>query len=304
MTSGDAFPSYRRLLASGELDQRVVRLRGMLSSCELCPRLCRVDRTEGLTGYCGGGLEAAVASYGPHFGEEAPLVGHNGSGTIFFSGCNLKCCFCQNYEISHLSEGREIPQEKLALMMLGLEERGCHNINLVTPTHFAPQIVGAVRTAAGEGLSIPIVYNCGGYENVEVLRLLEGVVDVYMPDFKFSGTSASERYLNAADYPEVAGSALKEMHRQVGDLLIKDGLAVRGLLVRHLVMPGHLADSDRIFRFLAEEISETTFVNVMAQYRPCYRSGDFPEIGARLKGEEHREALALAREAGLKRIYY
>jgi putative pyruvate formate lyase activating enzyme len=304
MTSVDAFPSYRRLLASGELDERIVSLRRMLSSCRLCPRLCRVDRTAGASGYCGGGREAAVASYGPHFGEEAPLVGHSGSGTIFFSGCNLKCCFCQNYEISHLSAGRETSEEGLAQIMLGLEARGCHNINLVTPTHFVPQIAGAVRAAAGEGLSIPIVYNCGGYESIEVLGLLEGVVDIYMPDLKFLNAGASDRYLNASDYPEAAESAIREMYRQVGDLVIKDGLAIRGLLVRHLVMPGHLADSDRIFRFLAEEVSETTFVNVMAQYRPCYRSREFPEIGVRLSGEEHRQALVLAGEAGLKRIYY
>jgi putative pyruvate formate lyase activating enzyme len=302
--TGDTFPAYQQLLASGRFDARIAALYGMLSSCSLCPRGCRVDRTDGGTGFCGGGLAPKVASYGPHFGEEGPLVGRNGSGAIFFAGCNLGCCFCQNYEISHLREGREVSIEGLARIMLDLQDHGCHNINLVTPTHFAPQIAGAVRTAAQEGLRLPIVYNCGGYESLEALGLLEGLVDIYMPDFKFRTKSASERYLNAPDYPEVAGSALREMHRQVGDLVIRDGLALRGLLVRHLVMPGHLEDSGEVFRFLAEEISNTTFVNVMGQYRPCYRSGDFPEIAGRLSGEEHRQALALAREAGLTRIYY
>jgi putative pyruvate formate lyase activating enzyme len=247
---------------------------------------------------------ARVASYGPHFGEEGPLVGRRGSGTIFFSGCNLGCCFCQNYEISHLSEGREVSSDELAAIMLELQESGCHNINLVTPTHFAPQIVAALREAAAAGLGLPIVYNCGGYESVKTLRLLDGIIDIYMPDFKFWSGTRSERYLSAPDYPDVARSALKEMHRQVGDLTIKDGLAVRGLLVRHLVMPGGLGDSAEVFRFLARELSDTTFTNVMDQYRPCYRSTDFPEIAGRLEREDFKTALQLARDAGLKRIYY
>jgi putative pyruvate formate lyase activating enzyme len=300
----DAYPAYRRLEASGRFDARISAFSGMLSSCELCPRLCRVDRTAGEVGFCKGGLEAKVASYGPHFGEESPLVGRGGSGTIFFSGCNLGCCFCQNYEISHLAQGREVSSEDLARMMLDLQRQGCHNINLVTPTHYAPQIARAVRAAAREGLGLPIVYNCGGYESLKALSLLEGIVDIYMPDFKFRNGLASQRYLNAPDYPKVAESALKEMHRQVGDLVIRDGLAVRGLLVRHLVMPGHPADSGEVFRFLAEEISEETFVNVMGQYRPCGRSGEFPEIAQALRREDHRQALALAHRAGLKRIYY
>jgi putative pyruvate formate lyase activating enzyme len=299
-----AYPAYLRLLASGQFDERIAALSGMLSSCALCPRHCRVDRTSGETGFCGGGLEARVASYGPHFGEESPLVGRGGSGTILFSGCNLGCCFCQNYEISHFRDGREISTEGLAGIMLDLQDRGCHNVNLVTPTHFAPQIADAVRAAAGRGLHIPLVYNCGGYEGIEALTLLDGIVDIYMPDFKFRTGSASGRYLNAPDYPEVAGSALREMHRQVGDLVIREGVALRGLLVRHLVMPGHLEDSAEVFRFLAENVSVDTFINVMSQYRPCYKSYDFPEIANRLTAEEHRRALALARQAGLTRICY
>ena len=302
--NSDTYPSYRRLLASGRFEDSMRALDGMLSSCSLCPRLCRVDRKAGKTGFCNGGLETRVSSFGPHYGEETPLVGRGGSGTIFFAGCNLGCCFCQNYEISHLCEGREVSVEDLAGIMLRLQDMGCHNVNLVTPTHFVPEIAQAVKAAAGQGLNLPIVYNCGGYERVETLRLLEGIVDIYMPDFKFWSALSSERYLSAPDYPAVARAALKEMHRQVGDLIIREGLALRGLLVRHLVMPGHPADSRSIFTFIAEEVSRATFVNVMAQYRPCYRSGEFPEIASRTTGEEFAQALELAHQAGLTRIYY
>jgi putative pyruvate formate lyase activating enzyme len=302
--TADAYPGYRRLIAAGKLEKKLTALRGMLSSCRLCPRLCGVDRTSGRTGFCNGGKRASVSSFGPHYGEEAPLVGSGGSGTIFFAGCNLGCCFCQNYEISHLCQGREVSVEDLAGTMLKLQEMGCHNVNLVTPTHFTPQIAEAVKVAAAGGLKLPIVYNCGGYESDETLRLLEGIVDIYMPDFKFWSAASSERYLNAPDYPAAARSALKEMHRQVGDLVIRDGLALRGLLVRHLVMPGHFADSREILKFLAEEVSPGTFVNVMAQYRPCYRSDEFPEIASRPKNEELKQALELAHRVGLTRIYY
>lgn len=302
--ASDDYPGYRRLVASGKYAERLAGLKRMLSSCTLCPRLCGVDREAGETGLCKGGSKASLSSYGPHYGEETPLVGRGGSGTMFFAGCNLGCCFCQNYEISHLCEGREVSVDELAGTMLKLQDMGCHNVNLVTPTHFTPQIAEALKAAAAVGLKLPVVYNCGGYERPETLRLLEGMVDIYMPDFKFWSASSSERYLNAPDYPEVARAALKEMYRQVGDLVIRDGLALRGLLVRHLVMPGHLADSGAIFKFLAEEISQTTFVNVMAQYRPCYRSNEFPEIASDLTTGEFRRALELAQAAGLTRIYY
>jgi putative pyruvate formate lyase activating enzyme len=301
MTDG-AYPAYRRLLSDGGLEERSSRLLGKLASCDLCPRLCGVDRTAGELGLCKGGSRASVSSFGPHYGEERPLVGNGGSGTVFFAGCNLGCCFCQNYEISHLCEGREASAEDLAATMLRLQEMGCHNVNLVTPTHFVPQIVEAVKLAASGGLHLPIVYNCGGYERVETLRLLDGIIDIYMPDFKFWSADSSDRYLNAPDYPEVTRSALKEMQRQVGDLVIRNGLALRGLLIRHLVMPGHLEDSRRILEFLAGEISKAAFVNVMPQYRPCYRSDEFPEIARRPTHEEFIRVLHLGDRAGLTRI--
>lgn len=300
----DGYPSYRRMLSSGRLEEIAQEAHAMLAACRLCPRKCGVDRTAGEVGFCKGGLLARVSSFGPHFGEESPLVGRHGSGTIFLAGCNLRCCFCQNYEISHLGEGREVDADDLAAMMLRLEEGGCHNINFVTPTHYVPQIISATLAAAAGGLSLPIVYNCGGYEEIATLKLLEGIVDIYMPDFKFSNTANSERYCSAADYPEVCKSALKEMHRQVGDLTVKNGLAKRGLLVRHLVMPGQFEDSRGVFDFLATEISAETFVNVMDQYRPCFNAVRFPEIAGRLTAAEFRDALKAAEVAGLKRIYY
>lgn len=298
-----AYPGYRRLLASGRLSEIAALADGHLAGCDLCPRMCGVDRRAGETGFCGGGLLPNVSSFGPHFGEESPLVGRYGSGTVFFAGCNLGCCFCQNYEISHHHEGREVSTEDLVGAMLALERDGCHNINLVTPTHFVPQIVVAILAAAGQGLSLPLVYNCGGYESSETLRLLDGIVDIYMPDFKFSLSANSERYCKARDYPEVCKAALKEMHRQVGTLVVTDGIARRGLLVRHLVMPGLAEDSQRVFRFLAEEVSPDTFVNVMDQYRPCYEANRFDEIARRLSADEFKAAVKMAKEAGLKRIY-
>ena len=300
---GYTYPGYRSLLErSGEELERVAFER--LAACNLCPRLCGVNRLEGELGFCRGGKLPKVSSYGPHFGEERPLVGRYGSGTIFFAGCNLRCCFCQNYDISHFDHGHEVSLEELGDMMLALQNSGCHNINFVTPTHFVPQIIGALRYAASKGLSIPVVYNCGGYESLETLKLLEGIVDIYMPDIKFLNSQSSERYFGARDYPEVVKAAVKEMHRQVGDLVIKEGLAIRGLLIRHLVMPGHLEDSRAIFRFIASEVAPTTFVNVMEQYRPCYKADEFPEIARRISGEEFDRALAYAREEGLERVYY
>jgi putative pyruvate formate lyase activating enzyme len=243
-----------------------------------------------------------VSSHGPHFGEEPQLVGRRGSGTIFLAGCNLRCCFCQNYELSHGLEGREVPPEEVGFMMLRLEELGCHNINLVTPTHYTPQLLEAVKVAAVEGLAIPLVYNCGGYESLETLALLDGVVDIYMPDFKFWTEAPAARYANAPAYPETARLAVREMHRQVGDLVIEGGVATRGLLVRHLVMPGLAGEARGIFDFLAREISRDTFVNVMDQYRPCWQADRFPEIARRPGREEFAEALKLARQAGLTRV--
>jgi putative pyruvate formate lyase activating enzyme len=298
------FPAYRDLLESGELERRVRDAYACLPHCTLCPRSCGVDRTRGERGFCGGGAVSRVSSFGPHFGEESPLVGRHGSGTIFFAGCNLKCCFCQNYDISHLGHGREATPDDLAAMMRSLQDAGCHNINFVTPTHYIPQMLSAVHIAARDGLSVPIVYNCGGYEDVGALSLLKGVVDIYMPDFKFWSEEPAGRYCNAHDYRETAKLALAQMQAQVGDLIIKDGIAVRGLLIRHLVMPGGVEDARKIFEFIAGDISPRAFVNVMAQYRPCYRAGEFEGISERLGGEEFRKAREAARRAGLERVYH
>ena len=302
MTSHD--PCHLDALESGVLEKRVSQARRALRHCTLCPRRCGVDRTAGETGYCRTGPRAMVASYHAHFGEEAPLVGRNGSGTIFFSHCNLLCNFCQNYAISHLGEGREVDDDALAEIMLALQRDGCHNINLVTPSHVVPQILAAVRIADEQGLQLPLIYNCGGYDRVPTLQLLDGIVDIYMPDFKFWHAQTAKDTCDAADYPEVAKRALLEMHRQVGDLQIDttSGLAYRGVLVRHLVLPGDLAGSAHIMRFLAEQLSRDTYVNVMSQYRPCGRAGDIPALAASLAPVEYDQAVRAAKAAGISRL--
>ena len=243
-------------------------LRAMVAPCRLCPRGCGVDRSAGERGTCGAPAEAVVVSAEPHFGEEACLVGRGGSGTIFLAGCNLRCVFCQNYDISHTIVGRPMDTAALVQLMLALEGHGCENINFVTPTHVSPALAAAIVEARGRGLRVPIVWNSGGYESVEVLRLLEGLVEIYMPDFKFIRPETAERYLSAADYPERAREAIREMHRQVGDLVVEEGVARRGLVERHLVMPGGAEESREILDFLAS-FSSRTFVNVMDQYRPA-----------------------------------
>lgn len=251
------------------------------------------------------GVEMVVASFGPHFGEEPELVGSCGSGTIFFAGCSLGCLYCQNYDISHLRRGETVKPLELAEIMLHLQKRGCHNINLVTPTHFTPQIAQALAIAAREGLRIPLVYNCGGYESLETLRYLEGVVDIYMPDFKYGGEEEARKYSQAPDYPEVAWKALKEMQRQVGVLQIDErGLATRGLLVRHLVLPHNLAQSRKILKLIAEEISPDTYVNIMDQYRPQYQAGQFTELNRRITSEEYLAVLKWAEGFGLHRGFF
>lgn len=298
MGSARAWPAYLEL-SGNELRARAEALRELASPCRLCPRGCRVRREEGERGACQAGLRPWVSSFAPHFGEERWLVGRGGSGTIFFTGCNLHCVFCQNYEISQLYEGRKIDVEELAAWMLKLQELGCHNINLVTPTHQAPQIVEAIALAREEGLRLPIVWNCGGYESVEALRLLSGIVDIYMPDLKYGDSQVAARYSDAPGYFEIAKAALKEMHRQVGDLKIEGGIARRGLLVRHLVLPGGLAHTEEALRFIAEEISRDTYVNLMAQYYPAYKAWQYPELARRITPEEFREALEFARKLGL-----
>lgn len=286
---------------SGELAERARRAVAALEECELCPRRCRVDRTAGEVGVCRVGRLAHVASASPHFGEERPLVGTQGSGTIFFSGCNLRCSFCQNCDISHDAVGRQVDAPGLAGIMLELESHGCLNINLVTPSHVVPQILEALDIAIGEGLDIPIVYNSSAYDSVETLRLLDGVVDIYMPDFKFWHGEGAEWLDGVSDYADVATAAVREMHRQVGDLEIVRGVAVSGLLVRHLVMPRGAANSRAIMRFLAS-VSPETYVNVMGQYRPAYRAGRDPVIGTPATFEEVAAAVEAARDAGLRRI--
>jgi putative pyruvate formate lyase activating enzyme len=296
-------PAYLRLYREGELKDRVMKALAFMKSCHLCPRRCGVDRLNGETGYCCTGRNARVASYNAHFGEEAPLVGRHGSGTLFFSSCNLRCSFCQNFEISHLNEGIEVSPDQVAGMMIELMERGCHNINLVTPTHVAPQILEALELAIEKGLNIPLVYNSGGYESIETLRLLDGIVDIYMPDFKFWKDSWARRFSHAPDYPEVARAAIREMHRQVGDLVLdNEGIAVRGLLIRHLVMPNRVAGTDAVMNFIAQEISRDTYVNVMDQYRPCGQAATDPAIKRRLTLQEYREAVVSAKSVGLHRL--
>ena len=298
-----AEPAYIRLYEEGVLEERVAAARDMLESCRVCPRECGVDRTAGQTGHCRTGARAWVSSFNAHFGEEDPLVGRNGSGTIFFTHCNLLCLFCQNYDISHLGDGQEVGPEVLAGLMIELARAGCHNINFVTPTHVAPQILEALPLAVRAGLRLPLVYNSGGYDSVETLELLEGVFDIYMPDFKFWDEAAGRKYCQVPDYRARAVAAIREMHRQVGDLAMdEDGLAVRGLLVRHLVMPGGLAGTREIARFLAREISPQTYINVMGQYHPCGRAGEYPELARPLNPAELGEAKAAAREEGLSRL--
>jgi len=269
----------------------------------LCPRECKVDRLLGEIGYCRTGRKAKVASFHPHFGEEAPLVGRFGSGTIFISSCNLLCSFCQNFEISHLGEGREVEPATMASMMLDLMRRGCHNINFVTPTHVVPQILEGLILAVEQGLNIPLVYNSGGYDRVGTLKILDGIFDIYMPDFKFWDEDGAEKFSHAPDYREHAMMAIKEMHRQVGDLVLNEsGVAVRGLLVRHLVMPHGWANTEEIMKFLAKEISANTYVNVMDQYRPCGRAASDPMINRRITGEEYAIAIHQAKQAGLTRL--
>jgi putative pyruvate formate lyase activating enzyme len=296
-------PAYLRAHRRGVLKEKAARAAAALRACTLCPRMCRTDRLAGELGFCRTGRRAWISGVHPHFGEEAPLVGRNGSGTIFFTHCNLQCRFCQNYEISHLGAGEEVSDEQLAAAMLDLQARGCHNINLVSPSHVVAPILAALELAAAGGLSVPVVYNTGGYDRVETLALLEGVVDIYMPDFKFWDPRVAGEACGAEDYPEVARRALLEMHRQVGELALDDrGIARRGLLVRHLVLPDDLARTDRVLGFIAREISPDTYVNVMSQYRPCHRASDYPPLDRPLTREEFDRALASAERHGLRRL--
>lgn len=298
-------PIYLNTCQDGLLLKKIRRGKRILKNCVLCPRKCKIDRYQEPGTVCGTGNRARVSSYFPHYGEETCLSGNKGSGTIFFSGCNLHCVFCQNWDISHDSVGHEVSPEEIAAMMVNLQEQGCHNINLVTPSHVVVPILEGVELAVKRGLRLPIVYNTSAYDSLDSLRLLEGIVDVYMPDFKFWSVYSAKRYMNAADYPATARRNLKEMHRQVGDLK-KDasGIARRGLMVRHLVMPGHLEDTWQILRFISREISQNTAINIMVQYRPENQitREKYQEINRRPTSVEYKQALHLAREAGLYRF--
>lgn len=296
-------PGYIALHKSGELARRVETFRKILADCTLCPWHCHVNRFEGEKGVCRVGALPMVSSYGPHFGEERPLVGVHGSGTIFLAYCNLKCVFCQNYDISHLGEGREVQAEELGEMMLSLWRQGCHNINFVTPSHQTAQILAALPYAIERGLNVPLVYNCGGYEELATLRLLAGIFDIYMPDFKYGDSATALLLSGTPHYVETAKESLKEMHRQVGNLVMDErGIAVRGLLVRHLVLPAGFAGTREVMEFIAREISPDTCVNIMDQYRPCFRASEHPSMNRRITSGEFEEAVAIARAEGIRRL--
>ncbi len=294
---------YLETNASGDLDSKIAEARSILEDCVLCPRKCRVNRSQGETGICKTGANAVVCSFHPHFGEESPLVGAHGSGTIFFSHCNLLCNFCQNYEISHGGEGREVSDGQLARMMLALQQEGCHNINFVTPSHVVPQILSALKIAVSAGLHLPLVYNTSAYDQVETLGLLEGVFDIYMPDFKFWDPEMALLTCQARDYPEVARTALAEMQRQVGDLVMDaNGLARRGILLRHLVLPDDLAGTREIMGFVYKNISPHTYVNIMPQYRPCGRAWETKGLNRAITAAEFEAAIQAAAGAGIIRF--
>jgi len=302
--SGRGFEAgYLKLHREGKLTERVDALWSRLQRCDICPHECQVNRLNGETGKCKTGEKAQFSSFGPHFGEESPLVGRFGSGTIFFTHCNLSCIFCQNYDISHLGEGYQLDESKLAEIMLSIQNMGCHNINCVTPTHVIPQIVKALSMAIEQGLKVPLVYNTGGYDSVETLKLLDGIFDIYMPDLKYSDDNIAQRYCNAQDYATVVKDAIREMHRQAGDLVMDEkGIALKGLLIRHLILPDDLAGTKEAMKFIAEDISKNTYVNLMDQYRPCYEAKEYYPLDRRITAKEFEQAIKIARDFGINRL--
>ncbi len=295
-------PLYLEKLTPIEIREKAEALHELFVECIFCPNECLARRSEGETGECHSTDEMIISSVGAHFGEEPPLVGTHGSGTIFFTNCNLSCEFCQNYDISHLGIGEKVSTEDLARSMLKLQQRGCHNINLVTPTHFTPQIVDALLLAVEKGLGLPIVYNCGGYESVETLKLLEYIIDIYMLDIKYSIDENALKFSGVQNYWEVVTDAVKEMHRQVGDLKIsKRGLTQRGLLVRHLVLPNDVTGSKKVIDFIADEISTDSYLNIMDQYRPAYNSNKYEKLNRRITPSEYKEVVDYAFSKGLRR---
>lgn len=297
----DRSPRYVDVHAAGLLRDRVEAARQRLSACVLCPRVCRTPRLEGEVGACGGGRDALVSSWGPHYGEENVLRGTRGSGTVFFGGCSMSCVFCQNFEVSQFRRGIQAPPDALACIFMDLQRRGCHNLNLVTPSHVIAQVLEALELAIPQGFRLPLVYNSSGYDSVPSLKLLDGIVDIYMPDWKYGDSSVAEKYSGVKSYWQVARAAFSEMHRQVGDLVIEAGLAKRGLLIRHLVLPRGIAGSKAILDFIATEISRDSWINIMAQYHPAYRARDYPELSRAISGREHEEVVQYARSLGLYR---
>ena len=286
-------PAYEKLETEGKLAQRVKQAYALFENCQLCPRKCGVNRQKGEKGFCRSPIKPMIFSYHPHFGEELSLVGEKGSGTIFFSHCNLRCIFCQNWPISHEGKGKEIKDEDLADVMLKLQSMGCHNINFVTPTHVMPNILNATRIALKKGLHLPLVYNTSGYERLEIVKLLEGIIDIYLPDLKYMDADKAAKYsAGASDYPEVTKKAIIEMHRQVGVLkLDHQGIAIRGLMIRHLVMPNRTAGTEKFIKWVAETLPKNTYINMMPQYRVEYKAYDYPEIARGITAQEFLEAM-------------
>ena len=296
-------PSYIDLYKKGELKKRIDEAWALLKSCVLCPRNCKVNRLIDEKGLCNTGKRAVVSSYGPHFGEESPLVGKRGSGTIFITWCSMRCIYCQNYSISQLGEGTETSNEDLAKMMLSLQEQGCHNINIVTPTHVVPQILSALEIAVERGLNIPLVYNTGGYDSVETLKIIDKVFDIYMPDMKYGDKTTAAKLSKVSNYPKINQDAVLEMHRQVGDLVLDgNGIAQRGLLIRHLVLPDNLAGTEKVLEFISKKISKNTYLNIMDQYNPHYKAFKKPQLNKRITSNEYNYALELAKRYGLNRL--
>lgn len=293
-------PRYLKSYQEGKLREKAEKLYHALSSCAICPRNCRVNRLEDKLGFCKTGKLARVCSYFSHYGEEPAISGENGSGTIFFAHCNLKCAYCQNYEFSQMDKGKEASEEELASYMLALQKEGCHNINFVTPTHVIPQILKALVLAVEGGLNIPLVYNSSGYDSVEALRLLDGVFDIYLPDARYADSETSLKYSCAKDYPQVNQMALKEMHSQVGIAkLNSDEIIESGLIIRHLVLPNNLSATGQIMRFISREIGEDTYISLMSQYFPCYKAEDYPELSRRITPREYQEATEMMYACGL-----
>ena len=294
------YPVYLRTYQAGRLNQLIEETFKLLESCCICPRRCGVNRLKNEKGFCKTGLKPKVCSFMPHHGEEPPISGVHGSGTIFFSHCNMSCVYCQNYEFSQSGQGREVEFEELAKFMIDLQDMGCHNINLVTPTHVMPQILKALSIAIPKGLKIPVVYNTGGYELPDIIKMLDGIVDIYLPDARYADNDMSIKYSGAPDYPEYNQDALKEMHRQVGIANIDNqGIIKTGLIIRHLVLPNNISGTDKIMKVIAKELSAHTYISLMSQYRPCHKVSQFKDICRRITYEEYEYAKQAMQEQGL-----